>query len=347
MFLRNCWQVAAQASEVGRKLLARRLLDEAVILYRTEAGQAVAMADRCPHRYVPLSLGELVGDAVRCGYHGITLGPDGKCSHVPGQTSVPALARARIYPVVERHLLIWIWLGEPDLADPELVPDVGWIDAPGWTPCAGYHHFDAEYRLVSDNLLDLSHETYVHKETIGNGAVADAPVRVAVDGQVVRAFREMPDIEPPPFFTMLLGGPGRINRWQTAMWAPPGINMTEAGVHFVGTRREDAFVSRVYHLLTPETAHSTHYFWVLARNYRLDDTELTRNIHAAVVHTFNEDAEVLRLQDRGVSEQPGAPFPGVVFVIDGAPIQARRILADMWEREQTDKRRGVRPMAVA
>ena len=91
--------------------------------------------------------------------------------------------------------------------------------------------------------------------------------------RIVRAHREMPNIEPPPLFAQMLNHWGRINRWQIAIYMPPGIHMTEAGVHPIETPREEAFMFRALHLLTPETENSTHYFWGVCRNRRLDDLQ--------------------------------------------------------------------------
>jgi vanillate O-demethylase monooxygenase subunit len=228
------------------------------------------------------------------------------------------------------------------------VPDVHWIDEPGWTPAEGYIHMNADYRLVSDNLLDLSHETFVHKETIGNDAVADHPVALTVTDQgVIRAHREMPNIEPPPFFARLQGAESKVNRLQTACWTAPGINMTDVGFHKVDQPRETALLFRVYHMLTPETDRSTHYFWSLSRNFAPEDGDMTGYIQEATNHTFGEDKGVLELQQQGLDEAPpGTPFPGVAFVIDGAPVRARRILDELIAREQREKRPVAQPAAL-
>jgi phenylpropionate dioxygenase-like ring-hydroxylating dioxygenase large terminal subunit len=86
-FLRESWYVAARAVEVTRQPLARTLLDEPVVLYRGEDGTAVALEDRCCHRHLPLSMGKLEGDRLRCGYHGLLFAPDGRCVEIPGQAS--------------------------------------------------------------------------------------------------------------------------------------------------------------------------------------------------------------------------------------------------------------------
>ena len=347
MWVRNCWQVAAFSREVGDKLLARRFLDEPVVLYRTAAGVVVAMEDRCPHRLVPLSIGTRKGDNVVCGYHGLELGPDGVCVAAPGQALPPRNARARTYQIVERFNLVWIWMGTSDAADPALVPDLYWMDDPQWVSSEGYHHFKADYRLVTDNLLDLSHETYVHKETIGNGAVADTPVRVTVErDRLVRAHREMPNIDPPPFFAHNLQSEARIDRRQIAIYMPPGIHMTETAVRPAGTGREADYLGMVLHLLTPETAHSTHYFWSLNRNYRRDDQALTGMIREAVARTFDQDKVVLELQDKAIQECGNAAVPRITLTIDGAPVRGRRLLAALVEAERVDPRAVAPPIPL-
>src|SRR2546423_7561339 len=123
MFLRNSWYVAARSAEVARKPLARILLNEPVALYRKEDGTPVALEDRCCHRQLPLSMGKLEGDDLRCGYHGLKFAPSGQCIEIPGQASIPPQARVRAYPLVERYRWLWIWMGAPERADPKLIPN--------------------------------------------------------------------------------------------------------------------------------------------------------------------------------------------------------------------------------
>lgn len=230
MFLKGCWQVAAFCTEVTEQALTRTLADEPVLLYRTAEGQAVAMQDRCPHRYLPLSLGRKHGDVIECGYHGMRFGPDGACRHIPGQTMIPPRARVTTWPVVERYGFVWIWLGDGAQADPALVPDFHWMTSPDWAVAQGYHFIEADYRLLVDNLLDLSHETFVHPETIGTAAVADSPVSVRiVDGRSVCAHRDMLACDPPPQFVALAGFDTAIDRWQSTYYTPPGFCVIEVG----------------------------------------------------------------------------------------------------------------------
>lgn len=338
MFPRNCWYVAAHAHEITDQLFARTFLNQPVILWRMADGSIGALEDRCPHRLVPLSTGKTVNGLVECGYHGLRFDATGNCAFVPGQDRAPQNAGVRTFPVAERHGLIWIWMGAAELADADLIPDLHWMGGPGWKATTGYLHFNADYRLINDNLLDLSHETYIHKHTIGNDAVADSPVITEViDDRVVRAHREMPNIEPPPFFALAQGHDGRINRWQIAIYMAPGFNMTEVGFHAVGTdRNADHLMMRPIHLITPETDHTSHYIWGLARNFRLDDDELNDGIYTATDRTFKEDRGLLEMQDRRLQEEGMPKLPQMAVKVDKGPVTGRRLLDAMIQREADD-----------
>jgi phenylpropionate dioxygenase-like ring-hydroxylating dioxygenase large terminal subunit len=325
MWLDRAWQVAAYSAEVDRTLLARRLLDRPVVLYRTASGRAVALEDRCAHRQVPLSLGTLEGDDVRCGYHGMCYRPDGVCRDVPGQGTIPARAHVASYPLVERDGLIWICLDpEPRTAAP---PDPAWLRDPLWTTVRGYHHIAADAMLVIDNLLDLSHETFVHPDTIGNAAIATFPVTAEiVDGAFVRVHRDMPDITPPPLYVEHRGGrPQNIDRWHTTTYVPPGYLFIENGSRPAGsTDARDVQQRRIINFVTPETATTSHYFWCVARNYALEDADLSASLLAAVQFTFDQDKVLLEAQQRSLDGPD--PLTNVTIKVDAGPILGRRLL---------------------
>jgi phenylpropionate dioxygenase-like ring-hydroxylating dioxygenase large terminal subunit len=214
MFLKNHWYVAALAEEVGRQPLGRILLDEPVVLFRKENGDAVALEDRCSHRSFPLHKGTLIGDTVQCGYHGLLFDCSGKCVKVPGQGQAPAAAGIRTYPLVERWGWIWIWMGDAALADETPLADFHWLDDPAWGAKAERLYIKSDYRLILDNLLDLTHLTFVHAGTIGTAAnVEKARVKNDLAEKSVTVTRWMIDIEPPPTYARA-GFIGNIDRWQ-------------------------------------------------------------------------------------------------------------------------------------
>lgn len=339
-WLRNAWYVAGFDHEIDDgSLLARTFLGTPVVLMRHSDGRIAALEDMCPHRLMPLSAGRRVGDELQCGYHGLRFSITGECTLAPGQTHIPIQACVRSFPLIQRHGLLWIWLGASELAGDELIPDIRWNENPEWTPSRGYHYIEAHFQLSVDNLMDLGHESWVHPRTIGQEeeeCIPNYPAKVSVLGDgIVRAHREMPDIQSPPFFQMLLEHSGSINRWQTAISLAPSICMTDFGVYPVGTSADDAYRSHVLHLLTPETENSTHYFWSVARNKRLDDESLTQAVCKAIEQTFDEDAVVLKIQQKQL-EKHGGVVPRVALKVDEAPIRARRLLDALCKRERED-----------
>ncbi len=337
MWLRNCWQVIAFADEIGSKPLARTVIGEAVVLFRTGSGQAVALEDRCPHRFAPLSLGRVVGETIQCGYHGMRFEADGNCVRVPGQDEIPALACVQTYPLVERHRFAWIWMGDASRADLDQIPDFHWVDDPEWAVSDGYHRYEANYQLLNDNLLDLSHESFVHEETIGNDAVADSPVTVKRDGDVVRVHRDMLNIEAPPFYKKTTGFTGRIDRWHTTNFFAPGFHIIENGSMPAGSPdRSKALERKVLNLITPETTTSSHYFWAVVRQFRRDDQELTEYIRDGIRRTFDQDKDVLEAQQRIIGPDPDSVNFPVAIRVDAGPIQGRKLVEAAIRREQAE-----------
>jgi phenylpropionate dioxygenase-like ring-hydroxylating dioxygenase large terminal subunit len=337
MWLRNVWQVAAFSKEVvGGELLTRTILNEPIVFFRERHGTPVAFEDRCPHRYAPLSKGRLLdGDTLVCGYHGLRFDMQGKCVHIPGQDKIPSKARVKVYPVVERYNCVWIWMGDPEKADPDLVPDVHWMDHAEWVSSEGYHYVKANYKLLNDNLLDLSHETYVHAKTIGNEAVAETPISIKVEGNAVYVNKEIPLCNPPPFYQYLakLKATDTAKRWQRTVYLPPGYIVIDVGVEPLepvpGSLRVEG---RVIDLVTPETETTSHYFWSFARNFRLDETGVTEFLRENVRRTFDEDQEMLELQQRNIGNETEPSF-AVAVKADAGPTQGRRLLASMIEAE--------------
>ena len=217
----NAWYAAAYDVEVKRQLLPRTICSKPLVLYRKANGAVAALADACWHRLLPLSRGELHGDNVICGYHGLEFDDTGRCVYMPSQEGINPSAAVKSYPVVEKHRFIWVWMGEPERADPALVPDLHWNDDPAWVGDGKVIHAKCDYRLVVDNLMDLTHETYVHGSSIGNRAVAEAPFEVTHSDNTAVVTRWMKNIDAPPFWAAQLGRPGKVDRWQIIHFEAP------------------------------------------------------------------------------------------------------------------------------
>ncbi|WP_334185505.1 aromatic ring-hydroxylating dioxygenase subunit alpha [Novosphingobium sp.] len=338
MWLRNNWYVCGHLDELGDDFVERRICGERVVLFRTAAGQITALEDRCPHRMVPLSAGFRDHDEIVCGYHGMRFNADGRCTDMPGRERIHASAKVRTFPTVARWNLLWIWMGEPSLADLDAIPDFWWLGSPDWQACSGYLTIGADYRLLNDNLLDLSHESFLHPGSIGNGKeeiIARFPVAVTAEMGRVEACRLMNGIEVPPAFGSFMGLSGHIDRVQTAIYLPPGINLTVSTMRSSEHRHPKPYEQRTLHLLTPEDEDRTHYFFVSSRNYRLNDAALDDAIIAATYHVFGEDRAMLEKQQAALSEQPDM-IPRVAWEIDEAPVLGRRLLQRLLDQEQNN-----------
>ena len=200
----NAWYAAAWSHEIEHELAARTICDKDVVLYRRTDGQITALEDACWHRLLPLSMGRLEGDQVICGYHGLVFNSAGRCTYMPAQKTINPSACVRSYPVAERHRLVWLWPGDPALADPAKIPDFHWNDGTDWVGEGGtFYSLKCDYRLVIDNLMDLTHETYVHAGSIGDEAITSAPFDVTHSDRtatVTRWMRKILRSDLRPFF---------------------------------------------------------------------------------------------------------------------------------------------------
>jgi phenylpropionate dioxygenase-like ring-hydroxylating dioxygenase large terminal subunit len=337
----NAWYAAAWDTEVGRSLFPRTICEIPVILYRRRDGVVAAMEDSCWHRMAPLSMGRLDGDNVVCGYHGLVFNPEGRCVRMPSQETLNPSACVRSFPVVERHRFVWLWMGDPALADPAKVPDLHWNDDPDWSGDGRTIHGKCNYRLVVDNLMDLTHEAFVHGSSIGNDAVAETPFEVTHNEKFAYVSRWMMDIDPPPFWKSMLGKPGKVDRWQLIRFEPPCTVAIDVGVAPADTGapqgdRSQGVNGHVLNTATPETESTCHYFWNVVRNWRLHDQRLTNEIREAITRVFREDEIMLEAQQKGMERHPNRGFFNLN--IDGGSLWARKLIAQMVEAERPKPR---------
>lgn len=333
MFVRNLWYVAAFSKDVQPgKCLARRFLNEPVVLFRTASGQLSALTDRCSHRAFPLSEGFVDGEIIRCAYHGLEFGAGGACVHIPGQARIPPAAAVRAYPVVEKDGFIWIWMGDVGKADPTTIMRNPEHSDPAWRWRPYTMHVKANWQLLVDNILDLTHVAYIHAKTIGGNPQThfNAQVEIAFDGAQVTLTRRMPDSVPPATYIEAGGFKGKVDRWQTVGFKPATghVLRVNAGACDVGTgayegRRDNGFVLLNVHGVTPETETSTHYIWTICTNASSEQGVPDR-LFDRFYDTICEDEVALQAQQRRIDDMPDMPFVGIAS--DGAVNRARMLL---------------------
>jgi phenylpropionate dioxygenase-like ring-hydroxylating dioxygenase large terminal subunit len=308
MLLRNAWYIAAWGDELGDAPLGRRICNDPIVLFRDGKGRAAALADRCCHRAAPLSLGTVVEEGIQCGYHGLIIDGSGCCVKVPGQRLIPDDARVRSYPLVEKNQLVWIWLGDPALADPERVVDFPYHDDHArWPNKHDCYPIKGNYMLMVDNLMDLTHLGYLHAKTVGGNPAAhvEAEMKTTRTPTGVKFTRWMKNSMPPPSYVKAAGFTGRVDRCQEFEFVAPAsvlqwTGATDAGS---GTPPDDfRFQFRLFHGLTPETETSCLYFWSVANGYRQNEPEATEQLYREIAPTFLEDKEMVEAQQARLSE---------------------------------------------
>lgn len=336
-FPMNAWYAAAWDHDIKHELFPRTIAGKKIVLYRRADGQVIALEDACWHRLLPLSMGYLRGDDVVCGYHGLVFNPQGRCTYMPSQETLNPSACVRTFPVIEKHRFVWVWTGDPALADPAKVPDLHWNHDPQWAGDGKTIHVKCDYRLVLDNLMDLTHETFVHAGSIGNEAVAEAPFEVTHGEKTATVTRWMVNIEPPPFWAGQLGKPGFVDRWQIIRFEAPCTIAIDVGVAPTGTGAPEGDRSQgvngyVLNTVTPETETTCHYFWAFVRNYKLGEQRLTTQLREGVSGIFRQDEAVLEAQQRAIEDHPDHVFYNLN--IDAGAMWARRLIDKMVAREQ-------------
>ena len=337
MFLKNAWYVAAWDHEVTRELRQITVLDQAICVFRTTDGAVTALEDACPHRKLPLSHGRIKGDTVECGYHGLTFNCAGACVWAPGTGAIPSNAKVHAYPVHEKYGLVWIWMGNPALADPHDIFEIANYDDPTWGMNRGAAmELDCNYLLMCDNLLDPTHVAWVHQSSFAAPATKDTPLRVIKTDDAVIVHRWMLDHAPAPFYQKVVPFKGHCDRLQhyevrypchaliRAVFTPASTGGPE------GTYHPDTFIMDSYNFMTPTNAGQTRYYWFQLRNIRPDDAALSQMMTEDVQHAFEEDRAVLNAVQIGMANKR---TPHIDLPIDGGQLRFRRQLQAMINEE--------------
>ncbi len=352
MWVRNAWYVAAWRHELGAgQILARSIIDEPLALYRTREGTPVVFEDRCCHRFAPLSMGRVEQDDLRCMYHGLKFAPDGRCIEIPGQQLIPQSACVRRFPAVESGGWLWVWMGGAEQADPALIPPSIALDDPGYRLKASQLDYAADYQLIDDNLLDLSHLSYAHEKTLGLGAPqwADERPRIIALERGVRVQRWLQNqvrgyLRRDEMFDM----------WSTYDFLVPGIFLLRTAWYPTGTAERlqlkpptepPVFLRCDEQAVTPTTARTSRYFYATGARSAEIDQERVDKMFAVVEAAFQEDKAIIEAQQVVIDRDPTRRMLPTSF--DGGPTQFRRILQTLVERESQSPQRAVAVAAPA
>ncbi|CAN5676243.1 aromatic ring-hydroxylating dioxygenase subunit alpha [soil metagenome] len=353
-FLKNAWHMIGWSNELDGpgKLVHRTISNEAIVVYRKENGDIAALADRCPHRFVPLHRGKVVGDTLQCGYHGLRFAGDGMCVHHPvSGAPIPNAARVRSFPAVDRHSGLWVWLGDPALVDESTIPPYDFLDDPTRGNVRGYMLTHCNYQLAIDNLADLTHVQFVHSEYQASEAYERLTNEVRQDGNTVFTTLTFPDGISPPFFVNALPDPDmRIDLVNQIRWdAPSNARLTIHGYR-PGDRSEALFSVLSAHIVTAETESTCHYFFCNSRNYAVGDPAADQKVRDWQRIGFTEqDKPMLEAQQAMVGEQDLMSLRPVLLATDAGSVRIRRVLKGLMESESqrvADSQRPAQAVAV-
>ena len=345
-FLRNCWYMAFWSQDIPeQKLVTRRILDEPLVFFRNASCAVSALVDACPHRYAPLSMGRLSADGmqVQCGYHGLVFDGSGTCVRNPHASGrIPPHSTVRAYEVVERHSIAWIWMGDQP-ADAGLIPDFSLLDEadPADVSHRDWMRMDANYMLINENLLDLSHASVLHAGILGNDEMIPAKIEVRQENRRLWVTRFMPGVPAPSLYDQLFERDGGIvDIWAEQRWDCPGCFINDTGATKPGAPRARGTGVFGTHFLTPETESTTHYhFCAIRQNPRRwgepVDSEIRSIISNLRRQAFEfEDKAIIDAQQRNLDDPAIDKTHPVVLEVDVGPARCRRMMAEMIEAER-------------
>lgn len=334
--IRNAWYVVARADEITRAPLGRDVMETSLVLYRGEDGAPVALQNRCCHRSFPLAHGSLEGDGIRCGYHGLLYARDGRCIEIPMQDKIPPHLCLRAYPLVERGPFVWAWFGAADAADEDLLPHPAWLGAPDWDIYIGYLLINASYVHMHENLLDLSHLSFLHPKTFGTPEYARAPVELAIKGTDIQVWRRV-ECQLPDIYAVPLQWQGcRAERSSGSQFVAPGLHVNTGilrNLERAATADEALPTIRVAQLITPIDRTHLHYWFAGCRNFARGRPDINDFMRSAQIKAFTEDQFAMEEIARMQRVDGHTPHTEMHIPTDAAGLAMRRHLRALAARE--------------
>ena len=336
-YLRNCWYLAAWQDEIsGSGTVTRIILGDPVVLFANEHGETKALLDRCPHRFAPLSSGSLQEGSLTCRYHGLAFDGTGACVTNPHGPILKSMT-VRAYPTMTAYRGVWIWMGDPELADPALLPDLSFVDRTPETAFSnGYVCGNGDYRLFVDNIMDLTHADYLHPTTLGGGSWTQTPGKVTDNGSSVKIHWDSKNNVPFPLIAKALKiGKQPVDSFTEVEWFPASIMTLRTGSAPAGAPMSEAGTFLNLHIMTPEMPGRTHYFYASTRNFALDDVELNKMYSEARAQVFaTEDKPMIELQQSRIGDNDFWDLKPILLRTDEGAVRVRRKLDEMIRREQ-------------
>ena len=271
-FVENAWYVACMSDEIKPNTTQGHIIcKKPIVLWRTTEGKVVAFDDRCVHKRMPLSCGKILDDGnLQCAYHGFTYNGNGQCVLIPSQTDqqIPSRAKLKPYPVIEQDGVVWVWPGSADRmgkARPPRTPE--FVDENFESYTCSPIKVPANYRLLIENLLDITHFYPLHDGNIGDLANSKIPIEFIeqeVEGNPsIKTVREIHNYKHPPFLEDWFGYQ-MVDRIHTHQMSNPGLTRVQlrcAPPGQLGTDAERGYL--LHHSHTPIDERNHIWRWTI------------------------------------------------------------------------------------
>ena len=326
-YVLNAWYMAGWQEELENvAMVPRTFLDRDWVMFKKNDGSYAMLRDRCPHRFAPLSRGKRVGDRIVCGYHGLEFETSGACVRNPFSDLIPPNAVVETWPIVARYGILWFWPGDPAQSDPDTIPDFAFLDDPQpMVRCRAV--MEANYEILSDNLLDLSHIEFVHEHSFqSGGALLKGKYQAHQDDATIWSRWLVEGVAPPRFAANEMGDVV-ADRWTNMRWNAPATMYLEVGAGPHGVAPADTPIRplRNPHIITPISQTQSHYF------YNCFPGE--ESVAFAKLIFEDEDRPMLEAVQRAMAGQDFWDMRPVILNVDAGAVRARRHLMKL-RREQ-------------
>ncbi|MGR8950048.1 MAG: Rieske 2Fe-2S domain-containing protein [Gammaproteobacteria bacterium] len=334
--IKNCWYVAAQSHEVSRIPIARDLLGTSIVMFRKENGNAVALQNRCAHRSFPLVNGKLEGDILTCGYHGLQYDCTGQCVAIPMQDRRPSGIEIKAYALKEYGGFVWIWGGRIDEADDNLFPNLPWLDDKNWKVEVGFLEIDSNYVHLHENLLDLSHLSFLHESSFGTPEYARAPVEISIDGNDIQVWRQVKCILPDIYAKPLGWQNQQALRRSGSQFISPGVHLNTgilSNLEIPEEAQQPQPSVKVLQLISPANQYATHYWYAQCRNFEIHNDEMGAFMIKANGIAFSEDQFALEEIAKIQREDRDPDYFEADIATDKAGIAMRVLLKELADKE--------------
>lgn len=334
-FLKNCWYIAGWSKEIeNSSILARRICDIPLAIFRADDGPK-ALYDACPHRFAPLSRGSVVNNSIICGYHGLGFGGNGACTTNPHGPITKTMC-VKSYPAFERHKAIWVWLGDADKADPDLIPPLDFQDTEYDTALSfGYLHGAADYKLYIDNIMDLSHADFLHANTLG-GSFVGTKQEVKEEESTITVRWSQKDMKPNALHISIGTFPAdaRVDRFTEVKFYVPCTMVLVSAFGALDAPESEYLKTLGAHIMVPETESTVHYFFSASRNFRMEDGEFNKIYVAKRDSVFiNEDKPMIDAVQERMGGRDLFEMKPLLLKSDDAAVRVRRKVNLFLKRE--------------